>query len=471
MTDDADPQSTTLIRGGTVVLGTTVDEADLLIRGERIAAVGDLGAPAADRQVDAAGLLVLPGAIDTHVHFNDEFMGTVSVHDYFTGTRAAAFGGVTAVVDFSNQKPGGTLVRTVDEKKEEARGMAVVDWGVHPVITEPTEATLDEIPEVVAAGAPTIKCYMTYREDGLLIEAPDLARIQARLRDAGGMLLVHAEDDDMATARIRSIVEEGRTQAYYHAVSKPPEVEDRAIRGCVEMVEEVGGALFVVHLASARGIELVNEARARGLDVRAETCTHYLVFPDEILKREDGIKWICSPPLRSPEVQEALWDALADGRICQVTSDDAAFSWEAKQYGAHNFLECPNGIPGIEPRLEILYSEGVAKGRLTLPRLVELVSTNPARIFGFAPEKGTLAPGSHADVVLFDPKERWTMGVETQHMATDWSAYEGIEVTGRVKTVFSRGERIVDDGELRAEKGRGRFVPRRLDPALRRTSA
>jgi len=463
--------ATTLIRGGTVVLGSSVEEADLLIRGERIAAVGELDDATADREVDASGLLVLPGAIDTHVHFNDEFMNTVSVHDYLTGTRAAAFGGVTAVVDFSNQRPGETLARTLQDKKDEARGRAVVDWGVHPVITEPTEETLAEIPDLVMAGAPTIKCYMTYRDEGLLTEIADLTRIQERLRDAGGMLMVHAEDDELAVEGIRSVVEAGDTSAHYHAVSKPTEVEDAAIRDCVEMVEEVGGALFVVHLASARGIEIVSEARARGLDVRAETCTHYLIFTDEILKRDDGIKWICSPPLRSAGVRDALWRGLADGRIHQVTSDDAAFSWEAKQYGADDFRECPNGLPGIEPRLEILHSEGVAKGRISLPRLVELVATNPARIFGFAPAKGTLAPGSDADVVLFDPEERWTMGVDTHHMSTDWSAYEGIEVTGRVKKVFSRGELIVDGGELLAEPGRGRYVFRALDPDLRRVSA
>jgi dihydropyrimidinase len=453
----------TLIRGGQVVVGQTVSLQDLLIRGERIAAIGDLRGTRAETTLDAGGLLVLPGGVDTHVHFNDVFMGTVSVHDYLTGTRAAAFGGTTSVIDFSNQVPGGSLEKTLKDKFEESAGRALIDFGVHPVITRPDEETLSEIAGVVEAGAPTIKCYMTYRDDGLLIEDPDLARIALRLKDAGGMLLLHAEDNDAIEANVPRLVSEGKTTPIFHARSKPPEVETEAIRRIIGMARETDARFFIVHLASPGGLELLTSAMAEGVNIRAETCTHYLVFTEEVLEREDGIKWICSPPLRDGAAREILWQGVADGRIRQVTSDDAAYSWEAKRYGKDRFDLCPNGIPGIEPRYQILYSEGVAKGRISLPRFVEIVASEPARLFGMAPKKGSLQVGADADIVLLDPEARWTMGQETLHMATDWSAYEGIEVTGKIRKVFSRGGLIIDGDVCLGTPGRGRYLHRRLN--------
>lgn len=456
-------EGTTLIRGGRVVVGKTVSQQDVLIQGEEIAAIGDLGPVQADQVLDAEGLLVLPGGVDTHVHFNDVFMGTVSVHDYLTGTRAAAFGGTTSIIDFSNQLPGGSLAKTLDDKHQESAGKALVDFGVHPVITRPDEETLSEISTVVAAGAPTIKCYMTYREDGLLIEDSDLVRIARRLSEAGGMLMLHAEDNDAIEANVPRLVSEGNTAPIYHARSKPPEVETEAIRRIIEMARETGGRFFIVHLASPGGLELLTQAMAEGVNIRPETCAHYLVFTEAMLERDDGIKWICSPPLRDEAAQEVLWQGVADGRIRMVTSDDAAYAWEAKLYGKDRFDRCPNGIPGIEARYQILYSEGVAKGRISLPRFVEIVASEPARLFGMAPKKGSLQVGADADIVLLDPEARWTMGQKTLHMATDWSAYEGIAVTGKIQKVFSRGEMIIDGDECLESPGRGRYLHRRLD--------
>jgi dihydropyrimidinase len=460
-------EKTTLIKGGTIVLGQTVSQQDLLIQGEQIAALGDLSGHKADIELDAEGLLVLPGAVDTHVHFNDYFMNTVSVHDYYTGTLAAAYGGVTSIIDFSNQIPGESLSSTLKNKKEEAEGNALVDWGMHPVITQPTPETLEEIPLLIKEGAPTIKCYMTYRQEGLMVEETDLKRILECLRKSGGMLMVHAEDNDTIEESVPRMIESGLTKPIYHAQSRPPEAENKAISGCIQLARETGARLFIVHMATDEGVELVGAARAEGLDVIAETCTHYLIFTDKMLERDDGIKWICSPPLRSQSIQDKLWTGLRDGRISMVTSDDAAYSWEAKLYGAERFDECPNGIPGIETRLVLLYSEGVAKGRLTLPRLVELVSTSPACLFGLSPQKGTLYPGSDADIVLFDPSAKWTMSQKTHHMATDWTAYEDIEVTGKIVKVFSRGELIIDGDRCLARKGRGRYLHRELDLSMR----
>jgi dihydropyrimidinase len=453
---------TTLIRGGTVVLGQSVSQQDLLIIGEKIAAIGALSELHADNTVEAVDLLVLPGGVDTHVHFNDVFMNTISVHDYYTGTRSAAFGGTTSVIDFSNQAPGATLMSTLEAKFAEAEGKALVDWGVHTVITQPTDETLAEIPEVVAAGAPTIKCYMTYREEGLLIERPDLRRILAALHDSGGMLLVHAEDNDLAEAGITRCLENGLTGTIYHTESKPQAVENKAIENAIQLVREVGGKLFIVHLSSAEGLNMVAAARGEGLDVLAETCTHYIVFTDDMLHREDGLKWICSPPLRDQETQDNLWKGLRDGRLVQVTSDDAAYSWEATQLGKERFDLCPNGMPGVEPRFSILFSEGVVRNRISLPRFVELVATNPARNFGLFPQKGTLIPGSDADIILFDPSIKWMMGQGASHSSNDWHAYEGIEITGKIQQVFSRGELIIDGENCLAEPGRGKYLHRQL---------
>ncbi len=379
--------NTTLIKGGTVVVGHSISQQDLLIKGEKIAAIGDLLDLRPDKTVDAGGLLVLPGGVDTHVHFNDVFMNTISVHDYFTGTLAAAYGGTTTVLDFSNQTPGDTLMNTLKTKHAEAEGKALIDWGVHPVITQPTDEALSEIPDLVSAGAPTIKCYMIYREEGLLIEEPDLRRILARLRDAGGMLLVHAEDNDLAETGIKRCLDNDQIDPFYHSKSKPRMVENKAIETGIQMVRDLGGRLFIVHLSSAEGLGMVGAARGEGLDVLAETCTHYLVLTEKMLLREDGLKWICSPPLRDQANQDRLWDGIRDGRLVQVTSDDAAYSWDATQYGLDRFDLCPNGMPGVEPRFSLLYSKGVASGRISLPRFVELVAVNPARNLWDVPPK------------------------------------------------------------------------------------
>jgi dihydropyrimidinase len=458
---------TILIQGGKLVLGQTVVKQDILIEGDKIGAVGNLKRHEADQVFDAGGLLILPGAVDTHVHFNDEFMNTVSVHDYYTGTRAAACGGVTSIVDFSNQIPGEPLIQTIQAKKKEAKRKAIIDWGVHPVITKPTAKILKEIPLLVQEGAPTIKCYMTYRAEGLMVGDKDLKRIMEALKTAGGMLLVHAEDNDTIEKNVPRMLKEGMTKPIFHAQSRPPDSEAKAIQRCIQLARETQARLFIVHMASATGMELVGQARGEGCDVIAETCTHYLMFTDRMLERQDGIKWICSPPLRNPKIQEQLWTGVCDGRISMVTSDDAAYSWEAKLYGANRFDKCPNGIPGIEVRLPLLYSEGVAKGRFSLPRFVELISTNPALLFGLAPQKGTLTPGTDADIVLFDPKAKWTMNRESLHMAADWSAYENIPITGKIVRVFSRGDLIIDGDRCLARKGRGRYLHRKLDLSVR----
>ncbi len=454
---------TTLIRGGKVITPQNILTQDILIQGEHIAAIGDTVDYDVDEEFDARGLLVFPGAVDTHVHFNDSFMNTVSVHNFYSGTLAAAHGGVTTIIDFANQKKGRSLQDALDQKKKEAEGQALIDWGVHPVITDPTPETLSEIPQMIREGAPTIKCYMTYLQEGLMTSDEELKLILEALGKAGGKLLVHAEDNNTIEKNVSAMIRSGRTKPIFHAKSRPVEAETLAIERCIQMTRETHSRLFIVHMASDKGIEMVHQAQEDGLHIQAETCTHYLIFTDNHLERKDGIKWICSPPLRNLQIQGKLWEGLRNGQISMVSSDDAAYSWDAKLLGALRFDKCPNGIPGIEPRLNILYSEGVVKGKLSLQRFVDIVSTQPAKLFGLAPQKGHLTKGVDADIVLFDPSKSWTMGKATHHMATDWSAYEGFKIKGKIEKVFSRGELIIDGDLCLGQKGRGRYLPRKLD--------
>jgi len=464
-----------LIRGGTLVDNQSVDEGSLLIRGEVIEAVGDLGDVTADEIVDAEGLLVMPGAVDPHVHFNETNKGQNGVHDYLTGGRAAAFGGTTTIIDFADQIHGSPLLKVLDVKKEQAQGMAVIDWNVHPIINQVTAEVLEEIPEVVAAGLPTIKCFMTFRsltgesavnmysgKPGRIISDEDYRNLTSRLREAGGMLMVHAEDSTIIDRIALDKLARGETRAIDHAQCRPAEAEASAIRRIAGVARETDCPVYIVHLSSIDGLKEVTGAKAEGLPIWAETCPHFLIFTEEWLKREDGYKWVGSPPLRDEATQDALWEGLGDGRISVAATDDCAFSLASKMAGAENFDLCPEGMPGIEPRMTVLYSEGVAKGRLSLPQLVDMVATTPAKLFGLAPKKGSLTPGSDADIVLFDPSVRWTMTQESLHMASDYTSYEGVEVTGKVAKVFSRGELIVDGEDFLGTPGRGRFVPCKL---------
>ena len=469
-------ERTLLISGGTVVSSNAVSQQDVLIQNETISTVGDLAGVAADEHIDATGLLVLPGAIDPHIHFNERNKGQKGVHDFLTGGRAAAFGGTTTVIDFADQIHGQPLLSVLDQKRDQANGMAIIDWNVHPIINHVTPEVLEEIPAVVAAGLPSIKCFMTFRsltgesavnlysgKPGRIISDDDFVQLSSRLEAVGGMLMVHAEDSTIIDKIAQEKLASGETKAIDHARCRPPESEGNAVRRIVEVARQTGGRVYVVHLSSIDGLDQIIEARTDGLKVYAETCPHFLIFTDEKLKRDDGYKWLGSPPLRDEATQSALWDGLIDGTISTLATDDCAFSLESKVAGAENFDLCPEGMPGIEPRLTILYSEGVAKGRISLPKLVELTSTAPAELFGLAPKKGSLAPGSDADIVLFDPSTRWTMSQETLHMASDYTAYEGVEVTGKVAKVYSRGDLIIDGEQCLAKPGRGEFVPCTID--------
>ena len=452
----------TVIRGGTVVTASDTYLADILIDGDTIAAVGrDLGP--ADREIDASDQYIFPGGIDEHTHFGLPVSNTVSA-PWETESVAAAMGGTTTVIDFAMQSRGGSLLDGIREWKEErAEGHSAVDYGFHITLVDLTPEVLREIPALVEAGVPTIKCLMAYKGT-VMVDDATLFRALRASRESGALILVHCENGDIVYALQQELIAAGKTEPRYHAASRPPECEGEATHRAIVLAEMAGAPLFVVHVTAAQAVQEIQAARARGLPVYAETCPQYLTLTVDELDRPnfEGAKYVCSPALRTRCHQDVLWDALRDGALQAVGSDHCAFNFRGqKEMGRERFTLIPNGLPTVEERLPILYSRGVIPGHLSLNRFVEVISTAPAKLMGLYPRKGTIAVGSDADLVLFDPDRKWTMGVDTQHSAVDYSAFEGLPMQGAVQTVFLRGEVIVQHGTYTGTLGQGRFIPRK----------
>jgi dihydropyrimidinase len=459
-----------LIRGGTVVSAERAAPADLLLEGERVEALsvpGGLERERVDEVVEAAGRLVLPGLVDPHLHFDSPFMGTTTVHGYGQGTVAAAHGGITTVIDFTTQPKGGSILENVAAKEEQAR-QSCIDWSASGILLDASPPTLAEIPRLVGAGIPTYKCFTTYKQSGRLVEDDGILALLEATARSGGMLMVHAENDAIVEhARAREVAA-GHLEPAAHARARPAAAEVVAVRRILDLVREVTAPVYLVHLSTAGSLALIREARDEGLPVHAETCTHYLTLTEEALQGPRGQLFICSPPLRQAADVEALWHAVASGTLQVVSSDDAGVPpADNLRIAGGRFDRVPSGLSGIECRLPILYTEGVAKGRLSLPRLVALTAAEPARIFGLSPRKGTLAPGADADVVLYDPAPEWVMTAGALHMNTDFCPFEGWHIKGRVESVFSRGARLVQDGRFVGKPGHGQRVFRRLETRAR----
>jgi dihydropyrimidinase len=459
-----------LIQGGTVVSESEVAPYDVFIEGEHIAGLGFRGAfdpESFDEVIDAAGLLVMPGLVDPHVHFDSPFMGSKTVHDFHNGTAAAAFGGITSVISFSTQPKGGSVLRNLEEHEKNANGQAYVDWSLHGILLDAREQTLAEIPELVKAGVPTYKCFTTYRHADRMMDDDGMLQVLRATAESGGMLMIHCENDAILEYHLQQELAQGHTSWIYHARSRPNSAENVAIQRVVDLMKEEPAPVYIVHASTSESVQIVQRARSEGNPIHCETCTHYLVITEEKLETERGYLFICSPPLRKKVDVDALWKAAKVGPIEVVSSDDAGMpTADRTRLGEGRFDKVPNGMPGIEPRLTMLYSEGVKKGRISLPRLVSLTSTNPARLFGLFPQKGILAPGADADIVLFDPDIEWTMTAETLHMNTDFCPFEEMEVIGKPRTVLCRGEVVIRNDELTGSPKHGRRIIRKLDSSL-----
>jgi dihydropyrimidinase len=452
----------TIIAGGKAVLPTGAQPVDIFIENEKIAGIGKAkNFPKTDNLIDAKGKIVLPGLIDMHVHFIDRFMGTVSLHDFFTGTRAAAHGGVTTIIDFANQKKGGSLADAVQRKRSEADDSVVIDYGVHAEITDPTPAAIKEVRSAIRAGVPTFKVYTIY--PGMWVDDGALLALFEQTARYGGLVIIHAENNFIAQRLKEGFLSQGKTSAVYHALSKPNIVEAEAINRVAFLAKYNQAPFYIVHMSTHEGREIIRQCRKAGQMAFAETCTHYLCLTDSVYKRRDGINFIISPPLRKKADVEAIWQGLMEGNIAVVSTDDASFSVKSKKMGQDRFDKVPNGMAGVELRLPVIYSEGVVKRGMTLERLVELVCTNPARLFGLYPQKGILQVGSDADLVLLDPEKKVTLGMKTSHMVTDFCSLEGWKVTGYPVMTIARGKVIVENGQFFGHKGDGRFLRRKIN--------
>jgi dihydropyrimidinase len=450
----------TLIQGGTVVTSTETIAADVLIEDEKVAAIGPDLTARPDRTIDATGRYVMPGGVDVHTHMDLPFGGATGADDFATGTRAAAFGGTTTIVDFAIQGYGEPLRPGLDAWHEKAQP-TFLDYGLHMIVREVNDQVLEEMHTLVGEGVTSFKLFMAYPgvymlDDGSIFHAMQQAA------DSGALIMVHAENGGPIDVLVRQLVEAGRTEPFHHGLSRPSSMEGEAVHRTFALAELAGAPAYVVHLSSRDGLEAVREARARGVAAYAETCPQYLYLSADDMARPgfEGAKYVCSPPLRPADHQEDLWSGLAADDLQIVATDHAPFNFVGqKDLGRDDFTKIPNGLPTVEDRFTLLF-QGVLAGRIGLNRFVDVVATAPARMFGLAPKKGTIAPGSDADLVIFDPEHERTISAETHHMNVDYSCFEGMKVKGLPEIVLQRGNVLVQDGSFHANEGQGRFLPR-----------
>ncbi len=445
-----------VIANGLVVTGDGVVAADLAIHGERIAAIGrDLNG---ETVVDASGCYVIPGGVDPHVHLQMPLAGRVSTDTFRTGTIAAACGGTTAIVDFVEPAPEEPMMEAFRARRAEADGQVAIDYGLH--MTIPTwHATHDtglyQVPEAVAAGCATFKCYQAYPQ--LALDDVALYRAMLAVADAGGLVVLHSETGPLLEILRVEALAAGHVEPIWHERTRPARLEGSAVHRAIEIAHEAECPLHIFHVGCVDSIAAIVAGRSRGVDVTGETCPQYLVLTEEALTREDGHLFVCAPPLRSPEDQQAVWEALAAGDLDFVSTDHCP--WTRAEKEQPDFTQIPGGLPSIEARLPLLYQFGVNEGRFDVPHWVKVCCTRPAQRVGLA-RKGALLPGYDADVVIFDPHRSKTLSTQALHEAADWTPYEGITVQGWPRTVYLRGKAIVQEEEYVGTPGDGRFVPR-----------
>jgi len=452
----------TLIRNGEVVTASDRFIGDVGIVAEKIVALGTtLPAENAGRVIDAKGKYVIPGGIDVHTHLDMPFGGTTSADDFESGTIAAAFGGTTSLIDFAIQYKGQTLRTAFDTWMKKAEAKAAIDYAFHCILTDLPDARLEEMNALVREGVTSFKLFMAYPgvfmvEDALIFKA------MSQTAQNGGLICMHAENGGAIDVIVRRALAEGKTAPKYHALTRPTTAEAEATARAIALAEMAGAAVYIVHLSCNDALEKVREARDRGIPAYAETCPQYLYLDDSLYDRPgfEGAKWVMTPPLRPKWHQEKLWEGLRRDDLQVVSTDHCPFCFkEQKEMGVGDFTKIPNGAPGIETRLMLLH-EGVRKGRITLNRFVQLVSTAPAKMFGLYPRKGTIAVGSDADIVIFDPNKEVVLSAKTHHMKVDYNPFEGTRIVGAPSAVLVRGKPVIEGDKFVGRVGSGQFLKR-----------
>src|SRR3954470_16223970 len=455
----------TLIKNGTIVTAVDQYHGDVLVEDEKISVIGtSLDIPAAnlDKVIDAAGKYVLPGGIDVHTHMDMPFGGSTSADDFETGTKAAAFGGTTTIVDFAIQYRGQTLHHAMETWASKADGKAVIDYGFHMIVTELNDQVEGEMDALVRQGITSFKLFMAYPGVFMLDDA-SIFKALLRTGRTGGTVCMHAENGGVIDVLVQRALAAGNTAPKYHALTRPARAEAEATHRAIALAEIADVPIYIVHLSAAEALEMVTEARDRGLPAFAETCPQYLFLSYDNYEEPgfEGAKYVMSPPLRDRAKQAQLWRGLAFNDLQCISTDHCPFCMkEQKELGRNDFSKIPNGAPGIETRMGLVYDGGVRTNKISMNRFVELTSTSPAKIFGLFPRKGTIAPGSDADIVIFDPEKTLRLGVKTLHMRVDYNPYEGREVTGVTNTAISRGKVVVDGGKFTGKAGAGAFLKR-----------
>ncbi|MCC8436685.1 dihydropyrimidinase [Brevibacillus sp. M2.1A] len=451
------------IRNGTVVTASDTYQADILIEGEKVVAIGSNLDGKDAEMIDATGYYVFPGGIDPHTHLDMPFGGTVTSDNFYTGTKAAAFGGTTSIIDFCLTNKGEPLHSSISTWHEKARGKAVIDYGFHLMVSDANDQVLEELGAVVRnEGITSLKVFMAYK-NVLMADDETLFKTLVRAKELGALVQVHAENGDVLDYLIKQAIAKGQTDPVYHAYTRPPEAEGEATGRAIALTALADAQLYVVHVSCAEAVRRIAEAREKGWNVYGETCPQYLVLDITDLQKPgfEGAKYVWSPPLREKWNQDVLWSALKNGILQTVGSDHCAFNFSGqKELGLGDFTKIPNGGPIIEDRMRLLFSEGVAKDKISLNQFVDMTSTKVAKLFGMFPQKGTIAVGSDADIVLFDPNLKRTISVETHHMNVDYNPFEGMVVNGDIISVLSRGSFVIRDQQFFGQAGAGRFVKR-----------
>ena len=448
-----------LIKNGMIVTETECFQGDIAVQDGKIACIGKNLNLVAEKTVDAEGKLVLPGAIDVHTHLAMPFGGTVSADGYLAGTRAAACGGVTTVFDYPMQRKGMGILETVKAREELCNPEACVDYAFHCIITNLNEGEiLNEFAQAVAYGITSFKCFLVYKKEGMMVDDGTLVKIMLKAKEVGAITNIHAENPDLIDMNIEQFKKEGKTSAWYHYLSRPEYVEAEADKRAVHFAKSFNAPLYIVHMADKEGLEAAIAAKREGYPVYIETCPQYLEFTCDVYKKEEGRNFVCSPPIKNQESQDALWSAIQNGMIDTVATDHCPFQSYEKDWGKDDFTKIPNGCAGVENLYPYMLS-AATQGKISYSRAVELCATNPARIFG-CEQKGSITIGKDADLVLYDPKKEMQISVSNMHSDYDHTIWEGKRMQGYPVATYLRGKLIYQDGTFVGEPGYGEYIKR-----------